>query len=217
MKRCEGRCATAVVWLAASLLACVACDAEPNSAAGTNCAVGAEACACTNAGSCDPGLVCLSSVCVTPPGGGGNVGTADAGGGGATGDTGSGGTATGDTGGSTSAPDPCAEGGGKMNSSGACIKPCENDPKSPGEDLFGDCTALHMVCTPEDYCAPDDSCSSNATCGGGYVCVFYKYFGDSCCPKCASNADCPPGTACMLSDVAEFQPRPQVKTCHKKI
>jgi hypothetical protein len=39
-----------------------------------NCTVGAEGCTCTNGGACDPGLQCLSDICVDPGGGTGGSG-----------------------------------------------------------------------------------------------------------------------------------------------
>ncbi|HVU03091.1 MAG TPA: hypothetical protein VHE30_15125 [Polyangiaceae bacterium] len=75
--------------LSAVLAAWLAIGCSSSSNGGTpaaECLVGAERCACTQGGSCDPGLVCLSKHCVKDPNGGtggspGVDGGANAGGG----------------------------------------------------------------------------------------------------------------------------------------
>ena len=53
--------------LAGSLGACAASSgSSPSDDGGTGCPVGAETCACTTGGACDPGLECLSGICVDP-------------------------------------------------------------------------------------------------------------------------------------------------------
>ncbi len=53
------------------MAACAASDDEAPSSSGGSCAVGSETCPCTQGGACDPGLVCLSDLCVDPDGAGG--------------------------------------------------------------------------------------------------------------------------------------------------
>lgn len=53
------------------MAACAATDDEAPSSSGGSCAVGSETCTCTQGGACDPGLVCLSDLCVDPDGVGG--------------------------------------------------------------------------------------------------------------------------------------------------
>jgi hypothetical protein len=60
-----------------------------------SCTLASEGCACTSMGACDPGLICASSHCVRPPGGGAGGGAGGSGAGGA----GAGGTAAPGTGG----------------------------------------------------------------------------------------------------------------------
>src|SRR6185436_8043180 len=63
----------------ASLLAlsfCFGWMTACSSTSNDSCTIGKESCACTNGGACDPGLVCLSSRCVSMPGGAsGSTGT----------------------------------------------------------------------------------------------------------------------------------------------
>lgn len=72
------------------MAACAASDDEtPSGSSGNGCPVGSETCPCTQGGACDPGLVCLSNLCVDPDGAGGSG--AGPGGGGAPSGPGSGG------------------------------------------------------------------------------------------------------------------------------
>ena len=64
---------------------CAAGEADP---ADTSCTIGLEKCACTKGGACDPGLECLSGLCVDPtPTGSGGSGAAGSGNGGTSGTT----------------------------------------------------------------------------------------------------------------------------------
>ncbi len=59
------------------------CAAGGDTTGSSDCAVGSEKCQCTTGGACDPGLSCLSSICVdpnNPAGSGGGGGTSGAGG-----------------------------------------------------------------------------------------------------------------------------------------
>jgi hypothetical protein len=58
------------------------CTASGDTEGETGCTIGSERCECTRGGACDPGLECLSGICVDPDGGGN--------GGGGTGGTGTG-------------------------------------------------------------------------------------------------------------------------------
>jgi hypothetical protein len=55
------------------------CSAGGDTDGDPTCTIGSERCQCTKGGACDPGLTCLSGVCVDPDGGG-NGGTGQGGG-----------------------------------------------------------------------------------------------------------------------------------------
>lgn len=62
--------------LALSLLTAGCGETNATQGSTAHCPVGAEACPCTPGGSCDPGLICLSQVCVAEPATGGTSGGA---------------------------------------------------------------------------------------------------------------------------------------------
>ena len=84
------------------------------------CAVGSERCACTTGGACDPGLTCLSDVCVAPNDGGGSGASGDDGGSRGPSGSGSGSAGTGGGGAGNPATDGDAstmDGGGTSSGS----------------------------------------------------------------------------------------------------
>ncbi len=69
---------SAGLWVVGAAYGCAAggsADDKPE-----ECAVGSEGCRCTTGGACDPGLSCLSNICVDPNGGSGGSGASGAGG-----------------------------------------------------------------------------------------------------------------------------------------
>lgn len=87
--------------------------------------------------------------------------------------------------------------GGQKTPEGACYKRCTYDGQAPGGDLFGDCTALRMVCGirdfVDDYCIPRLDCNDDDDCGTGLRCV------DSPSGKCA--LDCSVSESCPNSNL----------------
>ena len=148
------------------------------------CDVGTEGCECTPGGACDPGLTCASNTCVDL-----GDGTTETAGSETTSQTTMepGPTTSTDASdaessdGSTSTADPCTDNGGELLADGFCFKQCSFDDSQslPGNDLFGDCLELGMVCRSSilsgDYCSPDSwlsaECGSDADCDPGGVCV----------------------------------------------
>ena len=68
--------AAAVGLLASAPFSGCAASDDNETSSGNDCSVGSEGCPCTNGGACDPGLVCLSNLCVNPvPAGSGGAST----------------------------------------------------------------------------------------------------------------------------------------------
>jgi hypothetical protein len=113
-----------------ALLGAVAnCSSDSSAPAEKKCPIGAERCACTSGGSCDPGLMCLSEVCVRPAGGG------ESGAGGSPSEGGSGGTTT--TGGSGGSASPGGNGqGGEAGTNG---------PGGAGGACSGGCNEVDVL------------------------------------------------------------------------
>lgn len=186
-------------------LACTTPSAE-------QCAVGTEGCACTPGGSCDPGLECLSNLCVDATEGSsgdtdptaGTMSTSAS----TTTSTSASTTASSTTDSasdSTGADDECLVHGGERLPLGYCLKTCTYDVAKPGGDLFEDCLPLGMVCNDgsmgdPDFCMPGNwasECSADEDCGAGATCVTtncavavcpYSY----CHIDCNTDADCGP-------------------------
>ncbi len=59
-------CAAVIAW------SCAASEGGEETDDGGNCTIGAEGCPCTQGGACDPGLSCLSNLCVDRDGSGGS-------------------------------------------------------------------------------------------------------------------------------------------------
>jgi hypothetical protein len=101
-----------------------------------------------------------------------------------------GGTVGGGTGGSLGGSD-CAIVGGETLPTGACFKKCTAAAGKPGTDLFGDCTAMKLICQDSQYgyCTMLN-CQSDADCGWGLKCIVASGV-HTCQPPCQGNADCP--------------------------
>src|SRR5688500_8916586 len=61
-----------LVWATVFWAGCAAGGSNGGSSSGGECAVGSEGCSCATGGACDPGLQCLSNLCVDPDGSGGD-------------------------------------------------------------------------------------------------------------------------------------------------
>ena len=132
-----------------------------------DCPVGGESCDCTAGGACDDDLTCLSGKCVTRSGTGGDMDTPSS---------------------ENVKGDPCNEAGGMRTPEGACYLECTYDDGALGNDLFGDCAPLKMVCGG-GYCVPGGStCSTDNDCGQGWRCQ--KWRGGTCTLSCALRRAC---------------------------
>jgi hypothetical protein len=137
---------------------------------------GSEGGPCRSGGECDPGLLCLSDLCVEPPdagaGSGGTAGSTSGGSGGtSSGGTSSGGTATGGAAG-TGTAGVGAEAGVSAGGTGSGGEPAAGGASGAGGD--GDaggveCKGTHpeldagRFCQPGDcYCAKPDACFPQA-------------------------------------------------------
>lgn len=182
-------------------LACPAPAAE-------ECDVGTEGCACTPGGSCDPGLTCASQTCVALDGGtespesDGDDEAAD--------DAPLDSSSDGDDGpadASSGGTDECVENGGMRLEGGYCYKECTHEEKALGEDLFGDCVELGLVCRDEstwggqDFCYPANAtCTTDTDCDPGLTCVHRGDSGDAWCEvPCDATGSCPPDMRCVTS------------------
>ncbi len=145
------------------------------------CPIGSETCACTDAGTCDPGLQCLSDLCVAEEGmgtttdGSGSSGLAD--------DT-AGETDPGTTDGDTTSGDPCLDQCGEQEIciEGECVLEC-----GPGElDCNGTCI---------DPLADMEHCGATADCQGANA-------GIACDPTPANACPGSVGETCMAGSCA---------------
>jgi hypothetical protein len=209
------------VWLAAVYLALVlgACSSSRSSSSGgPECQIGTERCSCTQGGACDPGLVCLSSVCVHQSGVGGTAGgTSNVGG------SSTAGGASGGSGADSGPPPPptcsktsdCANGevcALTVQGSGVCLqgsgKSCEAGDVcvdgigfTPGEGSVegpicfqaGDCRQavkghLNHVCLMDDA-------------GAGTCAVLCQYSDDPARLKCATHPQLGIWSACNRTQI----------------
>jgi hypothetical protein len=158
---------------------------------GQTCAQGTESCPCDGTSMCNPGLTCLSKVCVNAGGtggGGGGGGQGGTAGGGATGGSsrgGSGGTMAGGSGGASTG----GNGGSCTNTStdpqncGACGHVCKN-----ANPLFGSC--------------PTGGCCANGSCGPSPgACITRQSGFTTCTDYCASIGETCVQQGCVLGSV----------------
>jgi hypothetical protein len=150
---------------------------------GDECVVGSEACPCTSAGACDPGLQCHGNRCLDPRKGG--IDTADGGV-----------SARGRTIGAACAQvGDCNDGlclNPQVLPGGYCSKPCGGELLSLGDCPAGSaCTQLNeassmcmALCGPgSDPCRAGYACSTGP---GAAVCL----------PRCQNDRSCRPGFGC---------------------
>jgi hypothetical protein len=209
MKTSRARAASWPVFLL--LAACSTSEpTAPTDTGGSNCTVASEGCECTAHGVCDPGLTCLSKLCVRVPDGGaagsggsaGQGGSSGLGGNSGTGGSGVGGQPAGGSGGCS--PDcagkKCGDDGcngtcgscdtGFDCASGACVAPnCSKDPSSYA------CQSGESRCqydTPADWeKAQGERCTAVGTscptwqpiCATTEYCVAQAGQAPKCCPS----------------------------------
>jgi hypothetical protein len=199
--------------LASFALAAIGCNSKSSASTqddSGHCEVGAERCACYKNDTCDKGLTCLSSLCVSENGSGGKK-------------TDAGGEAPGgekaDASKPTSPGGPSASHGGSMGSvaapadaglpSDAGLSTDAGVPASTGgsgsgqalEDgtvgaSCGSCDATFSCVSdvPSGYCSKE--CSSDKECGEAGACIQTATVA-ACFRICESNADCRPKYACV--------------------
>lgn len=148
---------------------------------------------CTSDADCKGNRVCNAGACVEH--GAGSSGT-----------SGSSGLDSSDSSTSSGDPTSCAAAGGTRLAEGFCMKSCTFDEYKPGQDLYGDCAALKMVCSSSApyVCLPTSwktsPCTSDADCSGGGKCVTQGTTTKSkfCEPSCIADTNCGP-RRCLTS------------------
>jgi hypothetical protein len=164
---------------AALMLAAAGCPGP-----GDECIVGAEACPCTSAGACDPGLQCLSNRCVDPSRTG--INTVDGG------VSGNGRP----IGASCAEPGECGE--------GLCLNPQALPGGYCSKTCGGQLLNLTDSCPAGSACTQLNEATSMcmALCGGGsdpcragYVCAA-SAGASVCLPRCQNDRSCRPGYGC---------------------
>jgi hypothetical protein len=150
---------------------------------GSNCVIGTIACSCTSAGVCDPGLVCRSSVCLSPDGEGAGGSGAPAGAIGAT----------------CQVESDCGE---KLCiqatdvPGGYCSKGCGGGLVTSGSDCPSGSTCV-QVNESSSVCL-DECGGSSGGCRGGYICTTADS-SQVCLPGCQADEDCDAGMACEVA------------------
>ncbi|MEZ4225332.1 MAG: hypothetical protein R3B13_30555 [Polyangiaceae bacterium] len=184
--------------LGISVVILSACASEQNNGSGA-CAVGTESCECTAGGACDPGLSCLSNICVNT-GGGGSSGAGGTGGSGAQGQGGAAGAPVASTC-SSSAECTSAEICVLSATGGRCLlgsnKACGNAGPSGEACYQGKAYDLQPGKIEGPVCSTNEDC---LTAGGHLTGVCADVSGDGsnrvCVPLCQYHDD-PAQMACV--------------------